>query len=179
MIERKLNWKSWFFILLFAAVVAMFIKAVIMIWSGEVSVGDETYSEPMPSFFAVMITVLGGLVCLTYSVSFINLLLQHFKYGGRAFTIDEKGIHNTLTFVYVFAFAIVVPIKFIPWTSLNKKWSIADDDSAYIRLDTNEVKAGALAKLILKVRGYGFCNGFIRRKFDEDEVRLINNYINK
>ena len=84
---------------------------------------------------------------------------------GKAFTITEQGVENTLTCVILFALIFVLPVKRIPWEAI----TYADDEDTYIRAKRKGVEAGFLAKTIVAVKGYSFCAGFIKPKMTRAE----------
>lgn len=95
----------------------------------------------------------------------VVLLRQYLVHGGRAFTLTDAGIENTLTFVILFSFVFVLPVKCIPWEAV----TYADPEEIYIRARRKDIRAGFWAKTIVAVKGYSFCQGFCKPKMTRQE----------
>lgn len=104
-------------------------------------------------------------ISLSWLWSAIVMLRQLVTHRGSAYTVTEECIENTLTFVILFAFIFVLPVKKIPWDVI----TYADDEDCYIRARRKDIEAGFLAKTIVAVKGYSFCNGFIKPKMTREE----------
>ena len=115
MFEKKFNWKIWFFILLFGGTLLMASYVVFLLLTNRIA--DENGS-PLPPVLIGICCFIICLVCSTYATTFIALLRRVIVHKNTAFRIDEEGIHNTVVYVYLFAFVIVSNIKFIPWSAV-------------------------------------------------------------
>ncbi len=152
--EHKLGWRFWFFYLLLLGTLLLGLRAISMLLTGQVSLEDE----PMSPAYAWIMSILFAFPLSTYLYSVITMTKQLICHQATALTVTEQGIENTLTFVYLFAFVFVFPVKLIPWNSV-KYW---DDEEThpYIRVKVSRIDAPLLAKLILWIRGYMFCHSF-------------------
>jgi len=168
MIERKFNLKVYFFIAFFGFVLFMAGKAVYMLLNGDIT--DES-GETLTGALAVIPSVLIILVCSTYLITVLSLLKNVIKYKGNAFVIDDKGIHNTLTFINFLAFVFVVPVKFIPWSAVS--YVDMSGGPMHIRVKVRECKMSLLAKLVVGIKGYSFCYSFKKGNLNESEICFI------
>ena len=172
MFEKKFNWKIWFFILLFGATLLMAACVVFLLLTNQIV--DEN-NMPLPPVIVVFLCFMICLVCSTYAATFIALLKHVFIYENTAFRIDEAGIHNTVVFVYLFAFVIVSNVKFIPWSAVcyidNE-----EADTIYIRVKKKQVSASFVGKLIIGILGYHFCHSFTTDKLSPSERSVISSY---
>ncbi len=168
MIERKLNWKVYTFIAFFSFVLFMAGKAVYMLLSGQVI--DEN-GESFDGILAIIPSILIIIVCSTYLRTVLSLLKNVIKYKGKAFTIDNNGIHNTLTYINFLAFIFVLPIKFIPWSAVS--YVDMSGGPMYIRVKVKECKMSLLAKLVVGIKGYAFCYTFKKGDLNENEICFI------
>ncbi len=171
MFEKKLNWKIYFFILLFGGILLMASYVIYLLATNQI-VDEEGLALPpvLIGFMCFMIC----LVCSTYVVTFIALLKQVVIYKNTAFRIDESGIHNTVVFVYLFAFVIVSNVKFIPWSAVH--YIDRSEDSLYIRVKKKQVSASHIGKLIIGLLGYHFCLSFTTKKLSQWEMDIISSY---
>lgn len=169
MIEKKLNWKLWFFVILFGGVLILAARVIYMMLTGQV-VSDEN-GEPLPWVFEVLMVVLTVLVCSTYAATVFTLLRQVMKFGKTAFVADGHGLHNTFAMIGFFAFVITVPVEFIPWQAVS--YIDISEGEPYIRVKARDVKASRMAKAILAVKGYTFCIGFTTEAFSKSETEKI------
>ena len=104
-------------------------------------------------------------ISLSWLWSAIVMFRQLVTHRCSAFTVTEEGIENTLTFVILFAFIFVLPVKKIPWDAI----TYADDEDCYIRARRKDIEVGFLAKTIVAVKGYSFCHSFIKPKMTREE----------
>lgn len=107
------------------------------------------------------------IITSSYLWSAVVLLRQYLIHGGRAFTLTETGITNTLTFVIIFAFVFVLPVRCIPWDAV----TYADAEEVYIRAKRKGIRAGFWAKTIVAVKGYTFCHGFCNPQLSREEFK--------
>ena len=172
MIEKKFNWKIWFFILLFGGILLMASRVVFLLVTNQIADADGV---PLSPFLTVFLCFIICLVCSTYLATFIALLKQVTVYKNTAFRVDEEGIHNTLVFVYLFAFVIVCNVKFIPWSAVRYADN-TEKEGMYIRVKGKEVFASFMGRLIIGVLGYHFCLSFTKTKLSESERAIIMSY---
>ena len=172
MIEKKFNWKIWFFILLFGGILLMASRVVFLLVTNQIADAD---GAPLSPFLTVFLCFIICLVCSTYLATFIALLKQVTVYKNTAFRVDEEGIHNTLVFVYLFAFVIVCNVKFIPWSAVRYADN-AEKEGMYIRVKGKEVFASFMGRLIIGILGYHFCLSFTKTKLSESERAIIMSY---
>ena len=171
MIEKKFNWKIWFFIVLFGVVLLLMTRVIYMIITDQVV--DEN-GQPLPRILEWILCGMFALVGSTYAVTFITLVKQVVAHQNVAFTVDRTGIHNTLVFVYLFAFVIVVPVKLIPWSAVH--YVDRKDDGIYIRVKRKQVTASGIGRLIIGILGYHFCYSFTKGPLSETEIATIAAY---
>lgn len=160
--KYKFNWRYWFFIVLFIGILALGAKVILMTFNGEVV--DESGTVIEPDFILVMM----GLVLMSYLITVISLLKIYIKNKGCGLIITDRGIENTVVFINLFAFVIVLPVKLIPWEAI--KYYDKEEKSLYIRVHRKEIGAGFFAKLIISVLGYNFCKGFVKPDVTEEDI---------
>lgn len=164
-IEHKVGWRFWFFLIFLAAVLPLGVRVICMLLSGEIVMEDNSPISPLVAWG------ISAILCfplLTYFISVLTMLRQVIVYKRRALTITYEGLENTLTFVNLFAFILVVPIKFIPWEAIN----YYDDKEKFpcVRVSVKQIKASPIAKAILFVRGYMFCANFCKPIVTHSEI---------
>ena len=160
MTNHKLN--TQFLICLIALLlILILVGRVTWSWLND-GITMEDGTDPGIGLDVVMCIAL--VISLSWLWSAIVMFRQLVKHGCRAFTVTEEGIENTLTFVILFAFIFVLPVKKIPWDNI----TYADDEDCYIRARRKDIEAGFLAKTIVAVKGYSFCNGFIKPKMTRE-----------
>ena len=174
MIQKKLNRKIWFFIILLGGTCLLAAKVITMLLTGQVV--DE-YDQKLGLSLGLMVSVMFVLVCSTYAGTVYTLLRQRFGQNNLAFTADERGIHNTFVMVNILAFMLAAPVTFIPWSAVT--YIDNDKDSLYIRVKTKEVQASLIGRLILSVMGYQFCAGFTGGNLTQQEKDKIRAYCEK
>ena len=162
--EHKLGWRFWFFYILLFGTLLLGLRAISMLLTGQVSLEDE----PMPPAFAWIMSILFAIPLSSYLYSVVVMTKQLIRHQATALTITEQGIENTLTFVYLFAFVFVIPVKLIPWNSV-KYWD-GEETPHYIRVKVSCIHAPMLAKLILWIRGYMFCHSFCNPAVTCEEI---------
>lgn len=171
MFTKKWNAKFYFAAAFLGGILALIGYAASLIGTGRVA--DENGEALAPvwnTVFYIVITIIGT----TYFITFLALILQFIRFKSAAFTLDSDGIHNTLCIVMLFAFVLVVPVKFIPWSAV--KSLDTDDEVVSVRLNTAQVQASRLGKLILAVRGYSFCYTFTKEALSAEETQQIAAY---
>ncbi len=160
--KYKLNWRYWFFCLLFIGILTLGIRVLLMVINGEIV--DE--SGAVVEFDLLLAPIV--LVLFTYFITVVSLLKILFQNKGCGLLITDRGIENTVVFIALFAFVIVVPVKLIPWEAI--KYCDKGEKSLYIRVYKKEIEAGFFAKLIISVLGYSFCQGFIKPDVTEEDI---------
>lgn len=110
-------------------------------------------------------------LCLTATASILKQIISH---RNTAFTIDNEGIHNTIAYATFLFIPIILPVRFIPWSSAKELSS--DGKILTLHVDKNLVDASPVAKLILKSLGYHFCRGLTLTELTEGETSVITAY---
>ncbi len=169
--EHKLNWRFWFFVILFGGIQPLGYRVIYMLYNNQIV--DEN-DQPLGEGFSMFMCLAIGLVLFTYLISVINLLRVYVKNKGEAFTLTENGIENSFVILNFFAIFLVFPIKRIPWNSI--KTIIKADDLISLRINKKNVHASFLAKIILFISGYSFCKGFVKPYIEYNDIEP---YINK
>ena len=172
MFEKKFNWKIWFFILLFGGTVLLAAYVVFLLLTNQIA-GAE--GLPLHPFIISLLCFMICLVCSTYAATLIALLKQVFVHKNTAFKIDKAGIHNTVVFVYLFAFVIVCNVKFIPWSAVRYADN-EEKEGIYIRVKSKEVSASFIGRLIIGILGYHFCYSFTQTKLSQAERDTVFSY---
>jgi hypothetical protein len=172
MFEKKFNWKIWFFIVLFGGTVLMAAYVVFLLATNQIVDEDGL---PLYPFIIGLMCFMICLVCSTYAATVIALLKQVTVYKNTAFRVDEEGIHNTLVFVYLFAFVIVCNVKLIPWSAVRYVDNEAKE-GMYIRVRSRKVSASFVGRLIIGILGYHFCYSFTKTKLSLAERDTIMSY---
>ena len=163
--EYKAGWRYYFFLIFFFLVSLMGIRVIWMLLNGEVLNGDEEMSREMAIFLSVMM----GLAFSTYIETAVALIWQLVRFRGCCLQITASGVENTLVYVNILAFVLVLPVKRIPWEAV--KYADLDDQTPYIRVDPKQVEAGTLAKLLLKILGFQFALSFVKPQVTSEDVK--------
>ena len=107
------GWRYYFFLILFTATSLVGARAEYMLWTGQVSFGDDlTAGENR--FLCIFAAVLLFFPLLSYARSSYYLWRQLIRYKGAVITLTDMGIENTLVFTWLFAFVFIRPVKLIP-----------------------------------------------------------------
>ena len=165
----KATWRYYFFAILFTAVTLMGTRALYMLSAGQVSFGDDLTAGEN-KFLCIFAAVVLFLPLMSYARSSYYLWRQLIKYKGSVITLTDKGIENTLAFTWLFAFVFIRPVKLIPWESV--KYYDENDGHPYVRLRTKEVRAGWLARLILRMWGFMFLHSFVKPHVSAEDVNV-------
>ena len=140
--KAKLNAK-------FFVVFALLLGIVIFGWYGVYFLNaNEIMMEdaPMDPSTKLIFTVFLSAVVLSWSVSALVLLRQ--IVFGRAFTLDDEGVHDTATAVNLLAFIFVVPIRKIPYDAIEK---IDEENGALtLHIDKERVEVFSLFRPFLR-----------------------------
>lgn len=161
----KLNWRYWFFLILFLIILILGIRTEYLFLTGQIL--DEN-GEKIGFLWSLIPVVVITPILFLYLISFINMIKLFIKNKGCGLIITYDGIENTAVVLKLFAFVLVLPVKCIPWESV--KYYDNDDDTPYIRVDTKQVQAGFLAKIILKILGYNFCYSFVKPDVSTEDI---------
>ena len=165
------GWRYYFFLILFTATSLVGARAEYMLWTGQVSFGDDlTAGENR--FLCIFAAVLLFFPLLSYARSSYYLWRQLIRYKGAVITLTDMGIENTLVFTWLFAFVFIRPVKLIPWETV--KYYDENDGHPYVRLRTKEVRAGWTARLILRLWGYMFLHSFVKPKVSAEDVSAFH-----
>lgn len=173
MIEKKLNWKIYFFMILFGGTLILAAYAFFLSASGRL--GDEN-GNPLGVFWRAVLCLTILIVCSSYAVTFFSLLYQTVARRRTAFIADSEGIRSTVVLIHFAAFVLAVPVRFIPWSAVSYISVGSGDNSVFIRAKKNGIEASRLARLILRTTGYHFCLGFLKIPLSQDEQTTILNY---
>ena len=165
----KATWRYYFFAILFTAVTLLGARALYMLFAGQVSFGDDLTAGEN-KFLCIFAAVVLFLPLMSYARSSCYLWRQLIKYKGAVITLTDKGIENTLAFTWLFAFVFIRPVKLIPWESV--KYYDENDGHPYVRLRTKEVRAGWLARLILRMWGFMFLHSFVKPHVSAEDVNV-------
>lgn len=168
-VEHKLNWRFHFWWVLLSGVILLGGRVIYMLFTGQVS--DE--DGPLPTVISALFGGLLTVVMLSYAAAVITSWHHLLTCKGQAFTISPEGIENTVLVINVLAFVLVLRVRFIPWSSVKYK---DFDRGVYLRVRIREVRCGLLAKLVLAVLGYSFCQGMIKPSLSEAEIEQIKAY---
>lgn len=153
----KLNWRYWFFLILFLIILILGIRVVYLALTGQIV--DEN-GEKLGFLWAVIPVAVITPILLLYLISFINMLKLFVRNKGCGLKMSDEGIENTAVVLKLLAIILVLPVKHIPWRAV--KYYNTANDAPSIRVDIKEVQAGFFAKIILKIFGYNFCKGFVK-----------------
>ncbi len=165
----KATWRYYFFAILFTAVTLLGARAPYMLFAGQVSFGDDLTAGEN-KFLCIFAAVVLLLPLMSYARSSCYLWRQLIKYKGAVITLTDKGIENTLAFTWLFAFVFIRPVKLIPWESV--KYYDENDGHPYVRLRVKKVKAGWLARLILRMWGFMFLHSFVKPHVSAEDVNV-------
>ena len=155
--DYKLNWRYWFFLILFLIILILGIRVEYLALTGQIV--DEN-GEKLGFLWTFIPVAVITPILLLYLTSFINMLKLFIRNEGCGLKISDEGIENTAVMLKLFAFVFVLSVKQIPWESV--KYYTSNDNMPSIRVDTKQVQAGFFAKIILKILGYNFCYGFVK-----------------
>ncbi len=165
--EYRAAWRYYFFTALFTCVTFLGMYVIWMLLSGRVSFSDGE----MNKIIAILLSIMIGVVLCTYAITAFNLIKQLVKHKRCVLTVTSAGVENTLVFIAVLAFVIVLPVKLIPWEAVTYYDTDLDKNgSPYIRVKTKYVDAGLLAKFALMIMGYSFCISFVKPCVSYNEV---------
>ena len=165
----KATWRYYFFAILFTAVTLLGARALYMLFAGQVSFGDDLTAGEN-KFLCIFAAVILFFPLLSYLRSAWYLWLQLIRFKGAVITLTDRGIENTLVFTWLFAFVFIRPVKLIPWEAV--KYYAPEDGHPYVRLRAKEVKAGWLARLILRLKGYIFLVSFVKPRVLSEDVEI-------
>ena len=165
----KAAWRYYFFAILFTAVTLFVGRVLYMLLTEGVSFGDDLTAGEN-KFLCIFTAVVLFLPLMSYLRSAFYLWRQIIKYKGAVITLTDRGIENTLVFTWLFALVFVRPVKLIPWEAV--KYYAPEDGHPYVRLRAKEVKAGWLARLILKLKGYIFLFSFVKPRVPSEDVEI-------
>lgn len=160
----KLNWRYWFFLILFLIILILGIRVEYLALTGQIV--DEN-GEKLGFLWTFIPVAVITPILLLYLTSFINMLKLFIRNKGCGLKISDEGIENTAVVLKLFAIVLVLPVKHIPWEAVIY---YATEDIPYIRVDTKQVQAGFFAKIILKILGYNFCYGFVKPAVSAEDI---------
>ena len=165
----KAAWRYYFFAILFTVVSLMGARALYMLFAGQVSFGDDLTAGEN-KFLCIFAAVVLFFPLLSYLRSALCLWIQILRYKSAVLTLTDRGIENTLVFTWLFAFVFIRPVKLIPWEAV--KYCDTENGHPYVRLRVKKVKAGWLARLILRLKGYIFLVSFVKPRVLSEDVEI-------
>ena len=159
MFKAKLNFKFYLVALILLGVVAFGWYGIYFLQTHEILMEN---GEPMEATNRMVFTVLGVLIVLSWTFSFLMVLIQALR--GYAFYMDEDGIHNTATVLVFLAFIFVVPIKEIPYSAIIKTLEVRG--IATLVLDKSKLRMSSFLNMFAQ-QEYHFFHTFTRAKQEE------------
>ncbi len=171
--NHKLKWNFYMLFFILVSTVVLAIYSIINIFITK----NNPFEEEMQLWQIGIFIVLFISVILSYIYSIIIMIIQMIKFKFQSLTLTDKGIENTFIFIYILAFILVIPVKFIAWSSVKK---IDDTGSIDVKISGDNVKANFLAKKIINKRGFNFCNVFSKNPVTKEVVKsFVDNYTNQ
>ena len=165
----KAAWRYYFFAILFTAVSLMGARVLYMLLTEGVSFGDDLTAGEN-KFLCIFAAVVLFFPLLSYLRSALCLWIQILRYKSAVITLTDRGIENTLVFTWLFAFVFIRPVKLIPWEAV--KYCDTENSHPYVRLRVKKAKAGWLARLILRLKGYIFLVSFVKPRVLSEDVEI-------
>jgi len=166
--KAKMNLKFYILTVLLLGIVILGWYGVCMIQKNEVLMEDGT---PMSSEMRSLFSVLIGVVVSSWTLSLLTLFRQILI--GSAFSLDENGIHSTVTAVNVLAFIFVIPIRTIPYSAIRE---IKEEEGVTVlHLDKSLIEVSPFLKLFARKRYHLFA-GFTKEKREAVKAQLDRYY---
>ena len=169
--SHRLNWKIYMVLAVLLAVTVLLVYALPMLLGGTVT--DEN-GESLGDTGILLAAVI-GIIGLSYVFSAVSILYQLFARGGIAFEINPDGIENTFIYANIFAFMFFLRVRLIPWSAVIAIES--ENEGFTLRVSKEGVKAGFVAKALLRLLGYSFAKGFISPELSREEEEIIRSHI--
>ena len=157
-IKIRLSCRMVLFCILFTLFTLIIGYGIIVINTQTIYMEDDT---PIPLFLKLIITAVTAVVETGLLFMIIPLWKRIFKDG--AMTLTHDGIENTFMLFTLLAFWTTMRIRFIPWTALKADES---DENGYA-IDVEQLppgSVGSVAKLMLKITGFYFRIGRIKKE---------------
>ena len=159
MFKAKLNFKFYIVALVLLGVVLLGWYGIYFLQTQEILMEN---GEPMESTTKVVFTVLGTLIVLSWTFSFLMVLIQAFR--GYGFYMDEDGIHNTATVLVFLSFIFVIPIKEIPYSAIIKTLKVRG--IVTLVLDKSKLRMSSFLNMFAQ-QEYHFFHTFTKAKQEE------------
>lgn len=169
--SHRLNWNIYIILAILIAFIVLLVYDHPMLLGGTVT--DEN-GESLGDMGILLATAI-GITGLSYVFSAVSILYQLFFRGGKAFEITPDGIENTFVYANVFAFMFFRRVRLIPWSAVIAIES--ENEGFTLRVSKEEVKAGFVAKALLRLLGYSFAKGFISPELSKEEEEIIRSHI--
>lgn len=159
MFKAKLNFKFYLVALVFLGVVVLGWYGIYFLQTHEILMEN---GEPMESTTRIVFLVLGLLIVLSWTFSFLIVLIQALR--GYGFYMDEDGIHNTVTAIVFLSFIFVVPIKEIPYFAIIK--TVENRGVVTLVLDKSKLRMSSFLNMFAQ-QEYHFFHTFITAKQED------------
>lgn len=132
--------------------------------ANEILMEDNT---PMTRETKIFFTVLLCLILFTWTFSAISVIVQAMR--GYGFCMDENGIHNTVTAMLILSVILVIPVKNIPYSAIEK--ITKEEDVITLHLDKSKIKVSPFLRPFISKK-YRLFSGFTKEKQAEAEEHL-------
>ena len=156
MFKAKLNFRFYLVALILLGVVVLGWYGIYFLQTHEILMEN---GEPMEATTRTVFTVLGILIVLSWTLSFLTVLIQALR--SYAFYMDEDGIHNTATVLAFLAFIFVVPVKEIPYSAVIKTMDVRG--TVTLILDKSKLRMNSFLNMFAQ-QEYHFFHTFTRDK---------------
>lgn len=163
-INAKLNMKFYIVAVLLLGLVIFGWYGVWFLNANTILMEDDTVMTPDTK---LAITVIFSAIILTWTLSLLTVFSLAIK--GRAFTMDESGIHDTATGLLFLSLILIVPVRNIPYKAIKKVEK--ENGGIVIHIDKSKIDVNPMVRLFVR-RQYSFFAGFTRVKTDEIEAIL-------
>ncbi len=162
--KAKLNIKFYIISILLFGIIVFGWYGAYFLNANEILMEDNTPMDVQTKLFFTIVLVL---VVLSWTLSFFTLIRQALL--GYAFTIDENGIHTTVTAINVLAFIFVVPIRTIPFSAIER---VSEDDGVFtLHIDKAKIDMIPILRIFARKR-YHLLSGFTVEKQDVIKVEI-------
>lgn len=158
-LTAKLNAKFYVVTVLLLCLILFVLHGIYFLNANPILMEEGT---PMSAETKGLFTVLMSIILLSWILSFVSMLRQILL--GCAFKMDENGIHSTLTAFIFLSFILVVPVKEIPYSAIDRV------DDTQIHFDKKQISSYPVLRLFVR-KQYGMFEGFTGA--DKSEIKKI------